>query len=52
MRKQFCVYTKGFPGGAALREKAVHAQTIEEYRNIVANYNDREVDHSQFYPYS
>ncbi|MCL2180257.1 MAG: tRNA dihydrouridine synthase DusB [Treponema sp.] len=35
MRKQFCAYTKGIPGGAALRDKAVHAQTIEEYRQIV-----------------
>jgi len=35
MRKQFCAYTKGVPGGAALRDKAVHAQTIEEYRKIV-----------------
>jgi len=36
MRKQFCAYTKGFKGGAALREKIVHAQTIAEYRNIIA----------------
>jgi len=35
MRKQFCAYTKGLHGGAALREKAVHAETIEEYRRIV-----------------
>jgi len=34
MRKQFCAYTKGFPGGAALRDKAVHAATIAEYREI------------------
>jgi len=34
MRKQFCAYTKGFPGGAALRDKAVHAETIAEYRQI------------------
>ena len=34
MRKQFCAYTKGLPGGAALRDKAVHAETIEEYRRI------------------
>jgi hypothetical protein len=34
MRKQFCAYTKGITGGAALREKAVHAETIEEYRRI------------------
>jgi len=36
MRKQFCAYTKGVPGGAALRDKAVHAQTIEEYRVLAA----------------
>jgi nifR3 family TIM-barrel protein len=35
MRKQFCAYTKGFQGGAALREKAVHAQTIKDYKRIV-----------------
>ena len=34
MRKQFCAYTKGITGGAALREKAVHAETIDEYRKI------------------
>jgi len=34
MRKQFCAYTKGIPGGAALRDKAVHAETIAEYRQI------------------
>jgi tRNA-dihydrouridine synthase B len=39
MRKQFCAYTKGVIGGAALREKAVHAETIEEYRRIVTEAN-------------
>jgi len=39
MRKQFCAYTKGLVGGAALREKAVHAETIEEYRQIVTEFN-------------
>jgi tRNA-dihydrouridine synthase len=34
MRKQFCAYTKGLEGGAALREKAVHAETVREYRDI------------------
>jgi len=34
MRKQFCAYTKGIPGGAALRDKAVRAETIEEYFKI------------------
>jgi tRNA-dihydrouridine synthase len=41
MRKQFCAYTKGvmgFPGvagGARLREKLVHAETIAQYREIM-----------------
>ena len=35
MRKQFCAYTKGVTGGAALRDRAVHAETIEEYRRII-----------------
>ncbi|MCL2212025.1 MAG: tRNA-dihydrouridine synthase [Treponema sp.] len=38
MRKQFCAYTKGLIGGAALRDNAVHAETIEEYRRIVQPY--------------
>jgi len=36
MRKQFCAYTKGITGGAALRDKAVHAETIDEYKKIAA----------------
>jgi nifR3 family TIM-barrel protein len=39
MRKQFCAYTKGIVGGAALREKAVHAETIEEYWRIIGEYS-------------
>jgi nifR3 family TIM-barrel protein len=39
MRKQFCAYTKGVIGGAALREKVVHAETVEQYRRIVAEAN-------------
>jgi len=38
MRKQFCAYTKGMKGGAPVRERAVHAQTIEDYRRII-HYN-------------
>ncbi|MDR2094315.1 MAG: tRNA dihydrouridine synthase DusB [Treponema sp.] len=40
MRKQFCAYTKGGPGekgmagSAALRNRLVHAETIEEYRSL------------------
>ena len=39
MRKQFCAYTKGIAGGAAMREKAVGAETIEEYRQILLTAN-------------
>ena len=41
MRKQFCSYTKGFPGkagesgSAALRNRLVAAETIEDYRTIL-----------------
>jgi nifR3 family TIM-barrel protein len=44
MRKQFCAYTKGvmgFPGisgGAALREKIVHAETLADYQKILSYY--------------
>jgi nifR3 family TIM-barrel protein len=38
MRKQFCAYTKGFSGGAALREKVVHAETITDYRKICGDF--------------
>jgi len=34
LTRDFLAYTKGVVGGAALREKAVHAETIEEYRRI------------------
>ncbi len=38
MRKQFCAYTKGIEGGAALRNLLVHAETIEDYRKIFLDY--------------
>lgn len=38
MRKQFCAYTKGIEGGAALRNLLVHAETIEEYKKIFLDY--------------
>jgi tRNA-dihydrouridine synthase len=40
MRKAFCAYTKGppgekgEPGSAALRDRLVHAETIEDYKTI------------------
>ena len=42
MRKQFCAYTKGppgmkgMPGSAALRNRLVSAETISDYRRILA----------------
>jgi nifR3 family TIM-barrel protein len=35
MRKQFCAYTRGISGSAALRNRLIHADTIEEYRIIL-----------------
>jgi hypothetical protein len=41
MRKQFCAYTAGgpgrpgIPGGAALRNRLVRAETIAAYREIL-----------------
>ena len=35
MRKQFCAYTKGIKGGAALREKIVCSETVAKYRELL-----------------
>ena len=35
MRKQFCAYTKGIAGGAAVRNRLVHACTVAEYGKIL-----------------
>jgi tRNA-dihydrouridine synthase B len=35
MRKHFCAYTRGIPGGAGLRSRIVHAVTEAEYRRLV-----------------
>jgi nifR3 family TIM-barrel protein len=46
MRKQFCAYTKGVmglpgvAGGARLRERLVHAETIAQYREIISQIPD------------
>jgi nifR3 family TIM-barrel protein len=46
MRKQFCAYTRGgpgypgIPGGARLRDRLVHAETIAEYRAIFSANGD------------
>lgn len=38
MRKRFCAYSKGLAGGASLREKVIHAETILDYKNIFNEY--------------
>jgi nifR3 family TIM-barrel protein len=39
MRKQFCAYSKGIPGGAAVRNKLVRASALSDYRAILAEAN-------------
>jgi nifR3 family TIM-barrel protein len=41
MRKHFCYYCRGLPGGADLRAKAVRAETVEDYRRLVEQYLKR-----------
>jgi len=38
MRKHCVAYTRGLSGSAAVRQAAVHADTLEEYRSIFAAY--------------
>ena len=39
MRKQFCAYSKGIPGGAAVRNLLVRACTVSEYGTILREAN-------------
>ena len=39
-RKHFCSYSKGRPRGAALRDKAVHCSTLEEFLVVFAEFED------------
>jgi hypothetical protein len=48
MRKQFCAYTKGMKGGAAIREQAVHAETIADYRKVVGCIEVDDIDHNLY----
>ncbi|MDR3171127.1 MAG: tRNA dihydrouridine synthase DusB [Treponema sp.] len=41
MRKQFCAYTKGMAGGAPLRNRLVHAETVAEYRALLQDYLEK-----------
>jgi tRNA-dihydrouridine synthase len=36
MRKHFCHYSKGLTGGAELRARAVRAERVEDYLNLVS----------------
>jgi nifR3 family TIM-barrel protein len=38
MRKHFCAYTRGLPGGARLRSLAVAALTVADYQALAAEY--------------
>ena len=38
MRKRFAAYSKGISGGAALRARIVHAATVQDYKDIFANF--------------
>lgn len=38
MRKHFCAYSRGIPGGAQLRGRAVRAERLEDYRHLVEDY--------------
>jgi hypothetical protein len=44
MRKQFCAYTKappgktGVPGGGALRNRLVYAETINDFKRILEEF--------------
>jgi nifR3 family TIM-barrel protein len=38
MRKHFVAYSKGMEGGAALRQRVVHAETLADYRGIVEEF--------------
>jgi tRNA-dihydrouridine synthase B len=38
MRKHFCAYTRGLPGGAHLRSLAVAARTVTDYQALAAEY--------------
>ncbi len=38
MRKHFCAYTRGLPGGARLRSLAVAARSVADYRALAEEY--------------
>ena len=38
MRKRFAAYSKGISGGAALRARIVHAATVQDYKDIFAQF--------------
>jgi nifR3 family TIM-barrel protein len=39
MRKHFCYYSKGIRGGAELRARAVRAEHVEDYQNLVTEFS-------------
>ena len=43
MRKHFCYYSKGIPGGAEFRARAVRANRVEDYQKLVAEISSHRV---------
>jgi tRNA-dihydrouridine synthase B len=41
MRKHFCAYTRGIPGGARLRSLAIAARQAADYQGLVAEYQEK-----------
>lgn len=37
MRKRFCAYSRGIPGGGALRKQLVQAETVAQFREVFEN---------------
>ena len=38
MRKKFCAYSSGIRGGSQLRARLVHAESAQDYRDILSGY--------------
>jgi tRNA-dihydrouridine synthase B len=41
MRKHFCYYSKGVPGGARLRAQVVRAETVQDYKRLFSDFLQR-----------
>jgi nifR3 family TIM-barrel protein len=43
MRKHFCYYSKGIPGGARFRSRAVRAERVEDYLDLVSEISAQKI---------